>query len=91
MYVRFCVEYVKVMEYNNYKIAQDIGNLNALDLYMEMITMFANATQEQLNIIQNTEGHQRVCAVPGSGKTFSIGCTRAGNIIKGQYCKTLYG
>lgn len=75
MYVRFCVEYVKVMEYNNYKIAQDIGNLNALDLYMEMITMFANATQEQLNIIQNTEGYQRVCAVPGSGKTFSIGCT----------------
>ena len=72
MYVRFCVEYVKVMEYNNYKIAQDIGNLNALDLYMEMITMFANATQEQLNIIQNTEGYQRVCAVPGSGKTFSI-------------------
>ena len=34
--------------------------------------MFANATQEQLNIIQNTEGYQRVCAVPGSGKTFSI-------------------
>ena len=53
----------------------DFGNLNALDLYMEMITMFANATQEQLIIIQNTEGYQRVCAVPGSGKTFSIGCT----------------
>ena len=34
--------------------------------------MFANATQEQLIIIQNTEGYQRVCAVPGSGKTFSI-------------------
>ena len=34
--------------------------------------MFANATTEQLNIIQNTEGYQRVCAVPGSGKTFSI-------------------
>jgi len=34
--------------------------------------MFANATPEQLNIIQNTEGYQRVCAVPGSGKTYSI-------------------
>jgi len=34
--------------------------------------VFTNATTEQLNIIQNTEGYQRICAVPGSGKTFSI-------------------
>lgn len=34
--------------------------------------MFEGATSEQLNIIQDTEGYQRVCAVPGSGKTFSI-------------------
>lgn len=37
-----------------------------------MTEMFADATQEQMNIIRDTEGYQRVCAVPGSGKTFTI-------------------
>ena len=34
--------------------------------------MLENATAEQREMIQNTEGYQRVCAVPGSGKTFSL-------------------
>lgn len=36
------------------------------------MSLFENATAEQLEIIQNTEGYQRICAVPGSGKTRCI-------------------
>lgn len=34
--------------------------------------MFSKATQNQLEIIKDTEGYQRILAVPGSGKTFCI-------------------
>lgn len=46
--------------------------------------MFENATEEQRNIIRNTEGYQRICAVPGSGKTFSI-VHRMAYLITGLY------
>lgn len=46
--------------------------------------MFEKATPEQLHIIQNTEGYQRVCAVPGSGKTYSI-VNRMAYLISNMY------
>lgn len=36
------------------------------------VLRFDNATDEQKNIIETTEGYQRCAAVPGSGKTFVL-------------------
>ena len=36
------------------------------------IVKFDNATKQQIEIIQTTEGNQRCAAVPGSGKTFVL-------------------